>query len=161
MRLFRSSAILLCLVVGRFAFSQGLPAEPVRVTVSVNADGSRTTYRFNEAQRSAIGTTRNRDGKLLSKTRYTLDEAGRFATGEIYGPDSRLRFKSTYKYDGAGRQTQEVQSDKDDNVLHRIVYSYDSSGKPSGYLVYDAKGKVVSQMTLPSTSATPKKKKSR
>ena len=158
MRSFRWSAILLCAVLARPIFAQGMPAEPVRVTVSINADGSRTSYRFNDAKHSAVATRTSRDGKLLSKTRYTLDDAGRFATGEIYGADSKLRFKSVYKYDNAGRQTQEVQLDKDDNVLHRIVYSYDSLGKPTGYSIYDGTGKLVSQ-TAPAKSPATKKKR--
>jgi hypothetical protein len=161
MRFFRHAAVLFCVALGRLGFAQGAPAEAVRVTVTLNADGSRTTYRFDDAHHTASASTKTREGKLLGKARYTLDDAGHFATGEIYGPDSNLRFKSVYKYDGAGRQTQEVQSDKNDNVLHKIVYAYDSLGKPTGYAVYDGAGKLVGQTTAPTRSSSPTKKKSR
>jgi hypothetical protein len=162
MRFLCTVAIVLAAALTRAVVGQGLPADAVRVTVSINADGSRTSYRFDDTHHTAAATTTTREGKLLGTTRYTLDETGHFATGEVYGADSKLRFKSVYKYDDAGRQTQEIQSDKSDNVLHKIVYDYDSLGKPTGYAVYDGAGKLISQSTAPRPSATPaKKKKSR
>jgi len=162
MRLFFTAAIVLSAALARAVVGQGLPADAVRVTVSINADGSRTTYRFDDAHHTAAATTTTREGKLLGTTRYTLDDAGHFATGEVYGADSKLRFKSVYKYDDAGRQTQEIQSDKSDSVLHRIVYTYDSLGKPTGYAIYDGAGRLIGQTNPPKPSATAtKKKKSR
>jgi hypothetical protein len=162
MRLIRLVAISLYLFVARFVLGQALPPDAVRVTVSINADGSRTTYRFDDAHHTAVATTETREGKSLGKTHYTLDEAGHFATGDVYGPDKKLRFKSVYKYDEAGRQSQEVQSDKDGNVLHKIVYAYDSLGKPAGYSIYDGEGKLVGQTKPAAAPASPaKKKKSR
>jgi YD repeat-containing protein len=162
MRLLCPVAISLAAALAHTVVGQGLPAAAVRVTVSINADGSRTTYRFDDAHHTATATTTTREGKLLGTTRYTLDDAGHFATGEIYGADSKLHFKSVYKYDDAGRQTQEIQSDKSDNVLHKIVYTYDSLGKPTGYAIYDGSGRLISQTNAPRPSVTPtKKKKSR
>jgi hypothetical protein len=137
------------------------PGEPVRVTVSLNADGSRTTYRFDFTNHKAVATTTSRDGKPLDTTHYTLDDAGRFATGAVYGPNHQLRFRSTYKYDDAGRETQELQSDKTGAVLHKIVYAYNSLGKQTGYSVYDGSGKLISQVAAPVASPSPTKKKSR
>jgi hypothetical protein len=163
MRFFRDVTLFLLASSALLLSAQSLqgPGDPVRVTVSVNADGSRTTYRFDSTNRKAVATTTSRDGKSLGTTHYTLDDAGRFATGAVYGPDHRLRFKSTYKYDDAGRETQEVQSDKSGAVLHKIVYAYDSSGKQIGYSVYDGSGKLVSQASAPVASPSPPKKKSR
>src|SRR5207237_9739143 len=89
--------LLLCAV--KIAFSQ--PSErpengAVRVTVSMNADGSRTVYEFDDAQHKAIATTTGEDGKLREKIRYDIDEAGRFSSGTIFGPDGHFRFKSRY-----------------------------------------------------------------
>jgi hypothetical protein len=159
MRFISSSLLFFFVAVAGAAFAQTSPALAVRVTVSLNADSSRTTYRFDDARHTAVATTNSRDGKLLSKTRYTLDEGGRFATGEVYGPEARLRFESVYKYDDAGRQLQELQSDKDGTVLHKIVYGYDSLGKATGYSVYDGSGKLVSQTNAAPVSSTPAKKK--
>jgi len=162
MRPIRLVAIPLCLMLVRSLFGQALPSEAVRVTVSINSDGSRTTYRFDDAHHTATATTETPDGKSLGKTHYTLDEAGRFATGDVYGADSKLRFKSVYKYDEAGRQSQEMQSDKNGNVLHKIVYAYDSLGKPTGYAIYDGEGRLVGQTKPAATPSSPaKKKKSR
>ena len=133
-------------------------SDAVRVTVSMHPDGSRTTYKFDNAEHKAIATTTDPDGKLRETIRYELDEAGRFSTGEISGPDGRLRFKSRYKYDDAGRLLEETQSAGDGALLHKIVYSYDASGKQTGYSVFDASGKLVSGMGAAKVrpSATPK-----
>ena len=79
-----------------------LRSDAVRVTVSMHPDGSRTVYKFDNAQHKAVATTTDPDGKLRETIRYELDDAGRFSSGEISGPDGRLRFKSRYKYDDAG-----------------------------------------------------------
>ena len=115
----------------------------MRVTVSMHPDGSRTVYKFDNAQHKAVATTTDPDGKLRETIRYELDEAGRFSSGEISGPDGRVRFKSRYKYDDAGRLLEETQSAEDGTLLHKIVYSYDTSGKQTGYSVFDASGKLV------------------
>jgi hypothetical protein len=133
--------------------------EAVRVTVSLNADGSQTTYQFDSLNHRATATTTTKDGKMVGKIRYILDDAGRFASGEIYGPDDQLRFKATYKYDAAGKLIQEVQLGPDDAVRNKIVYTYDKNGKQTGYTVYDAAGKKVRQTSGASATATPAKKR--
>src|SRR5213596_1433713 len=133
-----------------------------RVTVSMNADGSRTVYQFDDAQHKAIATTTGQDGKLRETIRYELDDAGRFSSGEISGPDGRVRLKSRYKYDNAGRILEEAQSAPDGTLQHKIVYSYDSSGKQTGYSIFDASGKLLGRtgaaMSRPSPSAKPREK---
>ena len=162
MRHFGHTIFLLVATLPWIAAAQPVPlSNPVRVTISLNADGSRTTYQFDDANHKATATTTSREGKSLGKTRYTLDDSGRFATGMVYGPDKRLRFKSTYQYDDAGRLTQELQRDKSDAVLHKIVYAYDSLGKQTGYSIYDGSGKLVGQTAASSVSPTPAKKKKR
>ena len=121
------------------------PADSVRVTMSMHPDGSRTIYNFDNAQRTAVATTTDPDGKVRQTIRYELDSAGRFSTGEVSGPDGRVRLKSRYKYDDAGRILEEAQSAADGTLLDKIVYSYDSSGKQTGYSVFDASGKLISR----------------
>ena len=132
--------------------------ETVRVTVSMNADGSRTVYEFDPLHHKAKATTTDSNGKAVGTIRYTLDDAGRFVSGEIYGPDEQLRFKTIYKYDAAGRLSQETQLSKDDTLEHRLVYAYDKNGRQTGYAVYDASGKLVSQKG-PSPTPTPASKR--
>lgn len=137
-------ALLIC--SGRVGLSQApeqTQSDAVKVTVSMHPDGSRTVYKFDNAQHKAVATTTDPDGKLRETIRYELDDAGRFSSGEISGPDGRLRFKSHYKYDDAGRLLEETQSTHQGAPLHKIVYSYDASGKQSGYSVFDASGKLV------------------
>jgi hypothetical protein len=130
----------------------------VRVTVSMHPDGSRTVYKFDNAQHKAVATTTDPDGKLRETIRYALDEAGRFSSGEISGPDGRLRFKSRYKYDDAGHLLEETQSAEDGTLLHKIVYSYDAAGKQTGYSVFDTSGKLVGGKSAAKArpSSTPK-----
>jgi len=137
-------ALVLCgSKIGLSQTSDQTSSDSVRVTVSMHPDGSRTVYKFDNAQRRAVATTTDQDGKLRETIRYELDDAGRFSTGEISGPDGRLRFKSRYKYDDAGRLLEETQSAEDGALLHKIVYGYDASGKQTGYSVFDASGKLV------------------
>src|SRR5437870_9568857 len=130
----------------KISFSQSpeqTRSDAVRVTVSMHPDGSRTVYKFDNAQHKAVATTTDPDGKLRETIRYELDDVGRFSSGEISGPDGRLRFKSRYKYDEAGHLLEETQSAADGTLLHKIVYSYDAAGKQTGYAVFDASGKLV------------------
>jgi len=136
-----------------------------RVTVSMNADGSRTVYQFDDAQRKAIATTTGQDGKLRQRICYELDDAGRFSSGRIFGPDGRLRLKSRYTYDNAGRLQEETQSAEDGTLLHKIVYSYDQNGKQTGYSIFDASGKLLGRttplITAPLSSPKSREKSSR
>ena len=133
-------------------------SDDIRVTVAVNEDGSHTSYEFDQANHKATATNTSPNGKLLSKIRYDLDDAGKFSAGEIFGPDGKLRFKTRYKYDGSGRLSEETHLSKDDVVQNRLVYSYDMIGKQTGYIVYDASGKVIGQ-TAPSKPNPPSRKR--
>ena len=137
--------------------------QPVRVNVTVNPDGTRTTYQFDQAHRQATATTTTAEGKVTGKTQYEIDEAGRFSSGLVYGADNKFMFKSVYKYTGNGRLDEETHLNKDDSLINRIVYSYDANGRQSGYVVYDAAGKVVGRTTpvvaKPEETPKPRKKK--
>ena len=166
MKFFQAGLAMACVTfvyANQTGFSQSpgqASTDAVRVTMSMHPDGSRTVYKFDNAQHKAVATTTGPDGKVRETIRYELDDAGRFATGEVSGPDGRLRFKSRYKYDDAGRLLEETQSAKDGPLLHRIVYSYDAAGKQIGYSVFDASGKLVGGKSAAKTNAssTPKSK---
>lgn len=161
-----SRSIAVAFAAAFFASSTTVPAQfvtptpdTVRVTVSMNADGTRTTYQFDSPHRRAVATTTGKDGKTVGKIRYLLDEAGRFVSGEVYGPDDQLRFKTLYKYDSDGKLTQETQLGPDDAVRNKIVYAYDKNGKQTGYTVYDAAGKLIRQTPGVSPRPTPPNKR--
>jgi hypothetical protein len=151
--------------IGLSQSPEEIRSDAVRVTVSMHPDGSRTVYKFDNAQHKAVATTTDPDGKLRETIHYGLDEAGRFSSGEISGPDGRVRFKSRYKYDDAGRLLEETQSTEGGTLLHKIVYSYDASGKQTGYSVFDASGKLVggnsAAKVRPSSSPKAREKSSR
>ena len=130
--------------------------DAVRVTVSLNADGSRTVYQFDNAKHEAIATTTESDGKTRGKIVYQIGEAGRFASSVVFGPDDKFLLKSIYKYDAGGRLEQETHLAKDDSVVNKIVYKYDPKGKQLGYSVFDAAGKLVSGTSSPSPGASAK-----
>ena len=149
MKFFQAGLTVTCALVvcaneiGLSQSSEQPRSDAVRVTVSMHPDGSRTIYKFDNAQHKAVATTTDPDGKLRETIRYELDDAGRFSSGEISGPDGRLRFKSRYKYDDAGHLLEETQSAENGTLLHKIVYSYDAAGKQTGYSVFDTSGKLV------------------
>jgi hypothetical protein len=171
MKFFQAGLTAVCALVvcaNEIALSQSPEqnrSDAVRVTVSMHPDGSRTVYKFDNAERKAVATTTDPDGKLRETIRYDLDDAGHFSSGEISGPDGRLRFKSRYKYDDAGRLLEETQSAADGALLHKIVYSYDAAGKQIGYSVFDASGKLVGGKSAakvrPSSAPKPREKGSR
>ncbi|MGI8481951.1 MAG: hypothetical protein ACR2MF_07810 [Chthoniobacterales bacterium] len=140
--------------------SNGQSAPPesaaVRVTVSMNPDGSRTAYEFDSANHKATATTTGKDQKVREKIHYLLDEGGRFASGKVFGADGKLRFKTLYNYDANGRLLQETQLGVNDVAQHKIVYSYDGSGKQTGYSVLDASGNLLSQTKAPSRAPVAK-----
>lgn len=152
-------ALLLALALGSPGriHAQLATATPdtIRVTVSMNADGTRTTYEFDAAHHRATATTTTKDGKMVGRIRYVLDDEKRFASGDVYGPDEQLRFKTLYKYDATGKLTQETQMGADDSLRNRIVYAYDKNGRQTGYTVYDASGKVIRQTPPASSRSTP------
>ena len=157
---------LISVVVAAGSLSWALPiiaqnpesssTDAVRVTVSLNADGSRTIYQFDNAKHEAIATTTDSDGKPRGKIVYQIGDAGRFVSGVFFGPDEKFLFKSVYKYDAAGRLEQETHLAKDDSVINKIVYKYSPAGKQIGYSVFDPAGKLVSGSTSPPPAATPK-----
>jgi hypothetical protein len=129
-------------------------ADTLRVTVSQNNDGSRTTYETDPANRKAVATTTSAAGEPLGKIRYVLDEAGRYESGSVFGPNDRLQFKTLYKYDDTGRLLHETRLTKDDAVTMRIVYAYDQAGRQAGYSVFDAEGRLLGK-TTPKGAAPP------
>jgi hypothetical protein len=135
--------------------------QPVRVTVSINDDGTRTAYEFDPANHRATATTTTAEGKPVGKTHYVLDHAGRFASGEVYGIGGKFRFKSIYKYDAAGRLQEETQSSRDGVLQNKIVYAYDKAGKQTGYAVYDGGGKLLGRATPVTPTGAPGKTKTR
>src|SRR5260370_663159 len=91
------------------------------VGLSLNPEGTRPTYKFNNVPKRATATASAPDGKLLGRIRYEIDDAGRFSSRIIFGPDDKLRFKSQYKYDTAGRLEDETHLTKDDSVISKFV----------------------------------------
>ena len=135
--------------------------QPVRVNVTINPDGSRTSYQFDQAHRQATATTSAADGKLTNKIKYQIDEAGRFSSGVVFGADDKFLYKTVYKYTPDGKLDQETHLTKQDAVVNKLVYSYDANGRQTGYVVYDASGNVIGRTSPVQTkeASSPKPKK--
>ena|ERR1700730_12515841 len=58
----------------------------VRVTITLNADGSRTSYEFDAAHKKATAVTTTSDGKVREKIKYDLDDSD--AAGKLLGKTS-------------------------------------------------------------------------
>ena len=144
---------LMSLAAGASAQTQDrATGDSLRVTMSLNEDGSKTVYETDPANRKATATTISAAGKLMGRIRYTLDAEGRYEAGEVYGRDEQLLYKTLYKYEPSGRLAEETQLTKQGAVRHKIVYAYDAAGKPAGYSVLDASGKLLGQ-TKPKVAA--------
>src|SRR5205823_6826283 len=89
--------LALC-ATGLSAFAQ--PADDaVRVTVTMNPDGSKTVYQTDGAKRQSIATTTGADGKVREKITYKLDVDGRNESGQVFSANGTLHFKTLYQYD--------------------------------------------------------------
>jgi hypothetical protein len=128
--------------------------------MTVNADGSHTSYQFDPANKKATAVTTGPDGKVRDKIRYELDDLGRFARGTVMDAKGQFRFNSIYKYDGSGRLQEESHVGKDEALINRLVYSYDAAGKQTGYSVFDDSGKLIGKTSAPTPgpSAPPRRK---
>lgn len=129
----------------------------VRVSVVLNADGSRTVYENDAANHKTVATTTGKDGKVREKIRWDLDDNGRFLRGEVFGPKEQFRFILQNKYDSNNRLIEETHFAKDQSVIGKIVFRYDAAGHQVGYATYDGSGKLLSQTVAP--TAAPAKKK--
>ncbi len=147
-----------------FAFAgTALPAfgqaadDAVRVTVTMNPDGSKTVYQTDGANHRSTATTTGASGKAQGKIIYKLDASGRYESGEVFAANGTLRFKTRYRYDTAWHLLEETQLAKDDSAQNRIVYSYDASGHSAGYAVYDGDGRLLGRTTAkkPATRTKP------
>ena len=137
----------LVFLVRAFSASAQPTDDTVRVTVTMNPDGSKTVYQTNGANHQSIATTTGADGKSRGRIIYRLDAEGRYESGQVFAANGALRFKALYKYDAAGRLAEETQTAKNDSVLHKIVYSFDAEGHQSGYAIYDGAGKLLGRTT--------------
>ena len=145
-QIFHFGAVLAFCASGLVAIAQS-GDEAVRVTVTINPDGSKTVYQTDGGSHRAIATTTGPNGKAQGKIIYKLDADGRYESGQVFAPDGTRRFKTRYRYDAAGRLAEETQMGKDDSVRNRIVYSYDAAGHSAGYAVYDGDGRLVGRTT--------------
>jgi len=129
----------------------------VRVSVVLNADGSRTVYQANPANRKSVATTTGTDGKVRETIHYDLDEGGNFVRAEIFGPKDQFRFFAKYKYDASNHLIEETHFAKDQSVIGKIVFRYDAAGHQIGYSAYDGAGKLLGQ-TVAATPSPAKRK---
>jgi hypothetical protein len=126
----------------------------VRVSIVLNADGSRTVYENDAANHKSVATTTGKDGKVREKIRYELDENGRFARAEVLGPKEQFRFFAQYKYDASNHLIEETHFAKDQSVIGKIVFRYDAAGHQIGYSTYDGAGKLLAQTVAPTAPPT-------
>jgi hypothetical protein len=159
---FSTALLLLCFTwVSRdLLLAQGetsTPNDSVRVSVTLNQDGSRTIYKFDSPNHRATATTTGGNSKPQGKIEYTLDDAGRFSGGEVFAADGKFLFRTTYRYDPSGHLQEESRFAKDGHPLGKLVYSYDAAGKQTGYSVFDGAGKLIGQTSPVMTEPGPSK----
>jgi hypothetical protein len=145
-------AVLFFCAMGLLAGAQSSD-DAVRVTVTMNPDGSKTVYQTGQSNHQVTATTTGANGKVQGKIIYKLDAEGRYESGRVFGPNGSLRFKTRYRYDAASHLAEETQLGKDDSVRNRIVYSYDSSGRSAGYTVYDGDGRLIGRTSAKTPGA--------
>jgi hypothetical protein len=154
LKIFRPFFLLgLCLLMARTFGQTGDDA--VRVTVTINPDGSKTVYETNGANHRSVATTTAADGRRKEKIIYRLDAQGRYESGKVLSGSGGFRFNSLYRYNSAGQLAEETQTDKEGKTLHKIVYSFDGEGHPNGYSIYDGDGNLLGRTTPKAAAARP------
>ncbi len=148
---------LLVVALAICAHGQSAPGE-MRVSVVLNADGSRTVYETDAGNRRCVATTTGTNGKVREKINYDLDDNGRFTRGEVLGPKGEFRFLALYKYDANNHLSEETHLAKDEAVVGKISFRYDAAGHQIGYSTYDGAGKLLGQ-TAAAATASPAKRK--
>ena len=133
--------------------------DAVRVTMTLNPDGSKTVYRVDGAKHESIAITTTSSGKPGGKIIYHLDAEGRYESGKVFAANGALRFKTLYRYNPAGQLAEETQLDKDDAVRHKIVYAFDAEGHPTGYAIYDRSGAFLGRTTPKTAPAAASRRK--
>jgi hypothetical protein len=69
--------------------------DAVRVTVTMNPDGSKTVYQTDGIGRRSTATTTGANGKTLGKIIYQLDSDGRYESGEVFAAKRRPAFQNS------------------------------------------------------------------
>ena len=133
--------------------------DALRVTMTMNPDGSKTVYRVDGRKHESVATTTTASGKPGGKIIYQLDAEGRYASGKVFAPNGAFRFKTLYRYNAAGELAEETQLDQDDAVRHKIVYAFDAEGHSSGYAIYDGAGTLLGRTTPKSTPSATRRRK--
>lgn len=156
-KIFAQLASVAWLLVRAPLFAQSAD-DAVRVTMTMNPDGSTTVSRVNGEKHESVATTTTASGKPGGKIIYQLDAEGRYESGRVFAAGGAFRFKTLYRYDTAGRLAEETQLAKNDAVLHKIVYAFDAEGHPTGYAIYDGSGALLGRTTPKSTSSAARRK---
>ncbi len=143
-------AVAATLIFNAFPADGQSEDDTVRVTVTVNSDGSKTVYRVDNARHKSVATTITANGRSGGKVIYSLDLEGRYQSGRVFNAAGRLRFETLYRYDDSGRLAEETQINEHDHVQHKIVYIFDNAGRPAGYAIYDGSGRLLGRTTLSS-----------
>ena len=68
-------------------------SDAVRVTVTINPDGSHTAYQFDQPRHQATAITTGSDGKLLGKAVYRMDDARRFTQRRFFWTRQKISFQ--------------------------------------------------------------------
>ncbi len=148
--IFAQFAFVALLLIAGPLFAQSVD-DAVRVTMTMNPDGSKTVYRVDGAKHESVATTTTASGKAGGKIIYQLDAESRYESGRVFAAGGAFRFKTLYHYDTAGRLAEETQLDKNDTVLHKIAYTFDAEGNPTGYAIYDGSGALLGRTTPKNT----------
>lgn len=133
--------------------------DALRVTMTMNPDGSKTVYRVDGTKHESVATTTTASGKPGGKIIYVLDAEGRYESGKVFAPNGAFRFKTLYRYNTAGELAEETQLDKDDAVRHKIVYAFDAEGHSTGYAIYDGTGALLGRTTPKSAPSATRRHK--
>ncbi len=147
------------------ARAQEAPTNTIKVTTSINKDGTKTVVQTDPMEGKAETSIYSAQDKLVQKTILKLGDSGTPEGGWVYtvrgvtakgAPKLVLVYMMVYKRDNLNRLSEVLNYSPTNQLLSRQVYRYDGGSKLIRVDNFDATGKPIGATA---SQAIPDKKK--
>lgn len=149
---FRLLPLLLLAAATPAAHAQDAPSSTIKVTTSLNNDGTKTVVKTDGDNNTAENSVYDSHDKLIQKTVFKIGDNGSPVGGYVYatrGVDAKgqpkmvLVYMMVYKRDGLNRLSEVYNYSPTKQLLSRQVYRYDAGNKVIKVDNYDAAGNSI------------------
>lgn len=128
-------------------------SSPLKVTTTLNADGTRTDIQKDIDARTSEAKTYDASKKLIQRAVFTLDDQGREVEGTIFDGKDRIVGRTNFTYNAMGRVDEQTEKAPNGAVLRRVVFHYDPNGRVIGADTYDGQGNLIRPASTPASGS--------